>query len=911
MNWHYRERIYNFKLIQYTALQIWRECIGMLIISILTSSCSVEENHTVINTEETYISFEGLKLRSGNTHQGDGEDYIVQTFRILAFNGSGACVSNTHYNAIRNETIKHTIEIGTYDFVFLANEAENASIKTQLDNLGYYTELNAIAFPASAFASDTLIPMMQEIKDVEVLKNGNAKIAGTAVATPIKLELDRIGARIDVLLKAVEDLDAIFTGVTFSNLPDKVPLTANYNGTVNRNLTRSFTLSGNSDYFSDTTVVESGIVWAKNVARIIVPSNEFTPVDNKNNAMVFTVNLEGKYNPYCELKIASSDYSIPRNTKLDLLGTVKMPLDMNIKAEPWIESNNTWTPDNRILNVSQIEAEITDFNGVRISFSSNMPKVRVLPQVYIEATNAVTETNTIFNDLAITDGTNSTNRFSYDPTTGSGYMDVLVDDLNSPGNYIYRLVLSAEDENGNNQLQREIKIKIAQTGWRFKFDRWGFKYIGAFFRNNEKGERVITGQHSLGLQWSATVKEKVGDDFIIISSTPSFDPDIGTNKPGDPELFPVEVNKYKNESGKYIVGKGRIYFRVGTKSSNTGMPRYAVIEVRHHPDGNPDYQETETIYIRQGEQADYVFEPDADIITSGDITIIGNNREYARKFSPYNLTAQAFKNGSTQPYVQIPVNGAVFVDYPSQAGAYFQWGMSPSSSFYATNIRLAYHPTLSDGSNLEPNGFTSDALWNPATGYKYKTDCEVCPGSYYRPSDGYTDSVAVNDNYAGNGTDPPVNNPGQIKFSNFRLSLLKSPYAGNAYSEPGRPSTYPTSKLEGTTLPGYYADGFFDRYPVNAAAKAVSTNNANVAYRGTLFFNPRTNASLFIPSSGRIETGKGLDYQGDSGYFWSSSVAPKYSLLIYGVWGFETGYWNVQPVSSVGSFGHSIRCVTD
>lgn len=477
MNWHYKERICSFKLIQYTALHASWECIWVLIISFLIlASCSVEENHTVTNTEETYISFEGLKLRSGNTHQGDGEDYIVQTFRILAFNGSGECVSNSHHNAIRNEIIKHTIEIGTYDFVFLANEAENTSIKTQLDNLGYYTELNAIAFPASAFASDTLIPMMQEIKDVEVLKNGNAKIAGTAVATPIKLELDRIGARIDVLLKAVEDLDAIFTGVTFSNLPDKVPLTANYNGTVNRNLTRSFTLSGNSEYFSDTTVAESGIVWAKNVARIIVPSNEFTPVDNKNNAMVFTVNLEGKYNPYCELKIASSDYNIPRNTKLDLLGTVKMPLDMNIKAEPWIESNNTWTPDNRILNVSQIEAEITDFNGVRISFSSNMPKVRVLENVYIgeSGTTATDVTNTIFNDLAITDGTNSTTRFSYDPATGSGYMDVLVDDLNSPGNYTYRLVLSAEDENGNNQLQREIKIKITQNGSRFKFDRWGY-----------------------------------------------------------------------------------------------------------------------------------------------------------------------------------------------------------------------------------------------------------------------------------------------------------------------------------------------------------------------------------------------------------------------------------------------------
>ena len=162
MNWHYKEKIYNFKLIQYIALHKWRVCIWMLLISFLAlSSCAVEENHINHNTEGTFLSFEGLKLRSGSTHQGDGEDYIVQTFLILAFNTSGECVSNNHYNAIYNEIIQHPIAICTYDFTFLANEAENASLKTQLNHLGYYNELYDIAFSASSFVSVTLIPLIQ------------------------------------------------------------------------------------------------------------------------------------------------------------------------------------------------------------------------------------------------------------------------------------------------------------------------------------------------------------------------------------------------------------------------------------------------------------------------------------------------------------------------------------------------------------------------------------------------------------------------------------------------------------------------------------------------------------------------------------------------------------------------------
>src|SRR5699024_6493486 len=126
---------------------------------------------------------------------------------------------------------------------------------------------------------------------------------------------------VDVVLEAVaalDNFDDAFTGVTFSGIPNLVPLTANYNGTpVERSTTRTFTRD--KSYFSDTIPAVEGATWAKKITRIILPSNELDTKDDKNKAIVFTVNLKDKYNPSCELKIASDpvDYSLPNNTKLD------------------------------------------------------------------------------------------------------------------------------------------------------------------------------------------------------------------------------------------------------------------------------------------------------------------------------------------------------------------------------------------------------------------------------------------------------------------------------------------------------------------------------------------------------------------------------------------------------------------
>lgn len=895
-------------------------CLIMMSLSSCLSESVIQDTPEIPEGSNAYLSVRSYGIRSVGTYAGEMDDFVVQAFRILAFDGGGQCVSNVSYNGTYNEIIVHPISIGTYDFVFLANEPDDLGIKTQLDNITAYSDLDNIAYPASSFSSDTLIPMMQEIKNIEILKDGVSKTNGTLNPSPLPLHLDRLGARLDVTLKAAENLDATFTGITLSNIPDKVPLTSNYTGTINRNQTRTFTVTGNSDYFSDTTVVESGIVWGKNIKRVIVPSNDFVPSNDQSKAIVFTVNLDGKYNPSCELKRLSSpdNYTLPINSKLHLLAKVKMPLELNITASEWEMSDNEWNTNYRTLNVSQVEADITHLNGVRISFWSNMPKVRILPALYEGLSDDVlVETNSVFNDLAITDGSNETTRFSYNPTTGSGYMDILLDDANIPGTTTFRLILSAEEADGSNALQREIKIHVTQNGIRPDFQNWLYSYVGVFHRNNEKGERVITGRHIADHAWTATVAS--GSDFIVLSSTPSFDPEIGTDNPGDPELFPVTPNGQKNENGKVINGKGRIYFRVGMKSNNTtGKPRYGVINVKYW--GSLTYETNLKIYVRQGEDADYIWRPE-DIVpasdTIGNDILKGQNRTAARKFSPYNLTAPTLKAGADVKFEKLAVNGGVFVDYPSQGGAFFQWAVRRTHADYDTYARRAFNPAKTfSKSDLSAVNFTAPPIWDPPAGYAYKTDAKVCPEGYTRPSDGYTDRIAFNGPYyyanlldGTSSPDPQGNFSNEIVNSEMRVSLLKVPFAGNGRGNDAV-RTYPYTKAMAGTRKGYYADGFFDRRPINSN-RTVSANNAQKAHSGVLYYNEVTNAALFLPSAGRLNNVTAAYELGNTGYYWSSSAAPWYKTAPNGVWGFESNYDALRPVSSLGGFAHSIRCVKE
>lgn len=842
-----------------------------MVVVVAFSSCAKETEIAEPAPTETYLLVqipETQDTRAGiPKDSNDPEDYQVSSLRIYAFNrtGSRTLVNSEQYYLPAN-IIRFPIEVGTYDFVFLANAPNDATIKATLDGVTKYSDLNTIAFPASAFASDALIPMLQIIENVEVIGDeGSAKVAGGALVNPLQVWLDRLAARIDVTLESVENLGSTFTGISLSNIPNIVPLMSTYTGTaVQRNGTRTYTVASNSDYFSSVTP-STGMAWATKVGRIIVPSNNlggtFTNATDATNAIVLTVNLHDKYNPFCPLRIESTptnNYTLPYNSWLEVNAKVTEPLELNITYSPWGVVRPNWQiGSNGTLNVSQVEASITDYNGVRISFSSNMPVVKVLPTAYVGAsgTSNTIATNQIFNSLA-TD-TNFSNfaperfKYDYDATTGigTGYMDIIVDgfrELAGTGltwtssgvsyssaspNGTYRIVLSAENSSGTELLQREVKIDVTQMEGTVRPDYYpgsgSSGYVGAFYYNNEVGERIISGTLANGsknARWTAVAD----DDFIVLSTTPSFDPNVGTDNPGDPEDYPVVPNTQKGETGSTVTGVGRIYFRIGLTGTNTGAPRYGTIRLTYFRDGWN--QRTDILYVRQGEEADYIFAPTDPVLSTSTNTGITSRGSSAVKFSPFNVMA-SFPGGEAnitgEPSTpagdaaqdsQVAVlakNQRLFtVERPTMAGAFFQWGDWSQRTTSGYKYK-AYRPTdlnvspvayiWASGTNVGARWY-SGVIWNGETNMKtqwigpnpttdpYTDYFEVCPTGFRRPTDGNTEDFLLARNgpypHFKNASDENVNYGGQtatrlttyntqIVNSELRMSLFYAPEPGN------------------------------------------------------------------------------------------------------------------------------------
>ncbi|MFO3728589.1 hypothetical protein [Butyricimonas muris] len=985
---------------------------------LLPASCIDEKIHH--ETKEGYIEISGINSRSyTGSYAGDEADNKVETLRILAFNKtSRACENNVLYygSALAENTLRHPIEQGEYDFIFLANEPAENSIKTILDNISEYDDLKSIAYPATHFTSERSIPMIAENNGVKILPEGKIEVNNNT-NSELKIGLRRLAARFDVVLKSTIDWGTTntgeFKGITLSNLPDRVPLvyglpstpqsnsytydepTLPYTGTnITRDVIRQFTLADNAGYFEvdpNLLTVEDqakGLVWAAKVKRIILPSSYFNVKTAEANAIMFTVNLIDKYSPSCKLKILSDlDYRLPANARLELIGTIKEPLEMNIQPAPWTQDETGWEISGiRKLNVSQTEVKMTDQNGVRISFWSNMPVVKVLDVVEKEGAGD-RPTNEVFNCLTVDANNTSPYRFHFDPTTGSGYMDLLIDGTNrisgTPHDRTenmsgkYTLTLSAEDENGKNQLQRTITVTVTQTGLRFVHNPTANAhglFNGVFFKHDQKGERIITGQHAIDRPWSVTVPDDF-QDWLVVSATPSFDPGVGTEYPGDAEHYQVFPNPYRAEKeGKKIEGiNGRIYFRIGIKESSnhvpskTSAPKFGYVTLTYYPGG---WQTTMRIYVRQGEAPAYIYSPSdpiPDVVHNGwngntDITAqvradmrltSANTRRGAVKFSPYNLTTPKLAGYTDPDYENVNARGAQFVDFPSQAGAFFQWAVDLQGNTAGINYTDYYRRGFNPSRSSLISGFPWDypefpIMWAGASGIPaYKNTFEICPTGYRRPTDGYTNKVSYNGyyDYLPATNTPAMNHLEDVEQSELRVSLFNVPFAGNAASSADYitvfdnvvgtntgPGTYPygtsgiaRKQLKNTTFT-FYSDGFFDRRPIKEPSNGnygVSIDNSHAAYQGVLYFNPTTYASIFFPSAGRLNNTNGkLEGAGSTGYYWSASVSPQYTrnelitetnnrTVRYGGWSFESAYNSINFRVAYQGFAQTIRCVEE
>jgi len=385
-------------------------------------------------------------------------------------------------------------------------------------------------------------------------------------------------------------------------------------------------------------------------------------------------------------------------------------------------------------------------------------------------------------------------------------------------------------------------------------------YVGAFWKASQTGERLIRLPRIAAIDsvWTAQVIQ--GVDWISLDKLPSVDPNINTSSATLGNNFnntydlpsataSTFVSGFVRASGSpgFQTGDDQIYFRIGLKSQytpTTAKPaRYGLVLLTY---GNNKYRNR--IWIRQGEGDDYLFS-NSDNVNSGGLAA----RTVCRQFSPYNLTVpdgnmnqQVYQYGTTTG----GTTASKFTEYPTQAGAFFQWANDVYTRYAWNPITIA--SPLWDGTHY------SAGLWTDASslqGYH-----ETCPAGYRRPTDGPTD------------TNTDMISATDMALSEMRQSLWQNPQSGSGNSNVAN-STW-----------GYYADGFFDRMPIGYdpthtnANSTVSVSTNDVAYVGRLFYNPNNFASLFFPAAGVRDMAYGSlgvgtpSPTGTTGFYWTSST---------------------------------------
>ncbi len=415
----------------------------------------------------------------------------------------------------------------------------------------------------------------------------------------------------------------------------------------------------------------------------------------------------------------------------------------------------------------------------------------------------------------------------------------------------------------------------------------GYGYVGAFWRNEQTGERLIRIPYQSGIEgrWSAKVIE--GADWIKMDLLPSQDYNVWGKGSGEP----ADMNDATNDATYQVAGDitsvrgilsavdtDYIYFRIGLDSplAASADPRYGLI-VLGHSDGN-NYS---LIHIRHGHEPDYV-------MRRGTLDPGTNmpDRNLAAKFSPYNLTAEDYlpdMGNSSAEYIPVPLNGGQFTYYPTQAGAYFQW-------VNTTNERYAWSPYeqyISGWDDDTPPGYWSDNTND------YGSAHETCPTGYRRVNDGPTHTYV---------TDGEMS----AAISELRQSLWLNPRDDR-------------NNNVDNSLGGYYADGFFDRWPIVRPVgsgsivdnTAVCINDNRVAYIGRLFFNANTNASLFLPITGfRAQSNGTLNRPGSTGGY-HSATAYVDGNTTHSTWSYYHNITNALSSPQSRASGYSIRCVKD
>jgi hypothetical protein len=406
--------------------------------------------------------------------QDDLRDHRIVKLRMMVFDAVTHSLKDhvvkTEEQLIQQENqFKYVTDEGDYHFFFVANEPEGFA--STLNSVRRLTDLDEITFPASAFNREMPIPMMKAyIAEVVRVADNKVLVADKDKGNNWDVCMTRMGVRVDAEVYSGANVASEFSGIRFTNLPDRVPLTAGYSGEISQNGTLEIMAGDVSlEPVTDPDILQDKKAeWGLKIDRVILPANlpALTETTYENQAVKITLLGIGS-RPSCVLAVGES-YNLPYNTALNILGDVSIPVALggiHVVPRGWGEVDTEGdVGENRWLNVSEITGTAAPSKGAYITFSSNQPivKFRGMPDPTIPEDPA-TPMPPVAGTFVL--GGMFSVYFTYDSATGSGTaMITPTDDATVGGTYNLYLEAKLFGKDGEvppEPLSREIKITVA------------------------------------------------------------------------------------------------------------------------------------------------------------------------------------------------------------------------------------------------------------------------------------------------------------------------------------------------------------------------------------------------------------------------------------------------------------------
>lgn len=341
---------------------------------------------------------------------------------------------------------------------------------------------------------------------------------------------------------------------------------------------------------------------------------------------------------------------------------------------PWDNVDTDVTIDSDpYLDLTDISVSAYDAAATRVYFYTNQPAESVFidTEGTVAATNQSIDIKTAFCNIAKGDVlSDATSNFHFDETTHKGYFDLINYDTGTTGSGSNNGRQAVIIKLYAGKLVRYITVQPAITAEVARND--ATPYIGTFHRSQETGERIVTWYATAETEWTASILSQ-GNDYSELCIDRMASPDYQTNSlysysPRNPEGAMVGTAETS------VQGKGRVYFRVGWKSTTPqGTNRHALVRVTYKDGSKFD------IYCRQGEESEGLTDNNTD-----------------NPFSVYNL-----------------MSDGILVDYPTQGGLLSQWG------------RPTAWPAI--GSTEAPSKYPTDV------DKTLSLDVNICPETYAYP----------------------------------------------------------------------------------------------------------------------------------------------------------------------------------